>query len=114
MSMVDELERLASLRASGVLSDDEFQRAKAALIDGSAQAARSARPAGASFWRVDRLRRSADDRWIGGVCGGIGSLTGTEGWIWRLLFALGLLAGGAGGVLYLLMWILVPSENDAP
>ena len=31
-------------------------------------------------------------------------------WVWRLLFALLLLCGGAGLVLYLLLWIFVPTE----
>jgi phage shock protein C len=106
--MVDELERLATLRASGALSEEEFQRAKSALIESTSPAFSR----GSGIGRVDRLRRAADDRWIGGVCGGIGRLTGTESWIWRLLFSIGLLAGGVGGVLYMLMWILVPSEND--
>ena len=112
MSMVDELERHVTLRASGALSEEEFQRAKSALIDRSGQTGSPTRSLGSGIGRVDRLRRCADDRWIGGVCGGIGKLTGTESWIWRLLFAVGLLAGGVGGVLYMLMWILVPSEND--
>jgi phage shock protein C len=111
MSMVDELERLAALRASGALNEDEFLRAKAALIEAPNRQHEKA-PGLARVVRVDRLRRSVADRWIGGVCGGIGTLTGTESWIWRLLFALGLLVGGIGGVLYMLMWILVPSEND--
>jgi phage shock protein C len=111
MSMVDELERLAALRASGALTEDEFQRAKSALIE-QGDSMRARKPGLGSIVRVDQLRRSVNDRWIGGVCGGIGALTGTESWIWRLLFSLGLLVGGVGGVLYMLMWILVPSEND--
>ena len=44
------------------------------------------------------------------MCGGIARSTGLESWIWRLLFALLLLMGGAGLVIYALLWIFVPSE----
>ena len=56
------------------------------------------------------LRRSRDDRWLGGVCGGIARVTGVESWIWRLLFALLALCAGTGALVYLLMWILVPAD----
>ena len=103
MSLVDELARLEQLRASGALSDDEFQRAKSRLLDSPAPPADAASA-------INRLRRSRDDRWIGGVCGGIARVSGVESWIWRLLFALLLLFGGTGLVIYLLLWIFVPEE----
>jgi len=37
MSLSDELEKLQQLHRSGVLSDREFAKAKAALLDGSAK-----------------------------------------------------------------------------
>jgi len=107
MSMVDEFERLAELHRSGALTDDEYGRAKEALLARQS----SARPAG-GVPRIDRLRRSASDRWIGGVCGGVGAYTGTESWIWRLLFVAALLMGGVGAAVYVLMWFFVPSEYD--
>jgi len=107
MSLVDEFERLAALHRSGALTDDEYERAKAALLD------QSHRPrVERGVRRIDRLRRSSADRWIGGVCGGIAAYTGTESWIWRLLFVAALLMGGVGAALYLLMWFFVPSEYD--
>ena len=104
MSLADELARLEELRQRGVLSDDEFARAKARILDGAAGA-----PALAA---VGRLRRSRGDRWIGGVCGGLAAATGVEAWIWRLV-ALGLaFFGGTGVLLYLLLWLLVPEAAD--
>jgi len=38
MSIVDELEKLEDLRRRGVLDDDEFAKAKAALLDGTPDA----------------------------------------------------------------------------
>ena len=59
---------------------------------------------------VNALRRSRDDRWIAGVCGGLAKSTAMESWVWRLIFALLLLFGGAGLLAYALMWIFVPAE----
>ena len=103
MSLVDELARLEEMRARGTLSEDEFQRAKASLIG---EQAAEATPASA----INRLRRSRSDKWLGGVCAGIGQVSGIEPWIWRLMFALLFLFGGTGLVVYLLLWIFVPLE----
>ena len=104
MSLVEELARLEEMRARGTLSEEEFQRAKARLID-TGGAAPS--PAAAA---VNRLRRSRSDKWLGGVCAGIGQATGIDAWIWRLLFTLLFLFGGTGLLAYLLLWIFVPLE----
>jgi phage shock protein C len=105
MALSEELERLDELRRRGVLSDDEFARAKTRLLD--ATAPRSAPPALAA---LNALRRSRSDRWIAGVCGGLAPATGADAWVWRLLFAILFFCGGAGLVIYLLLWIFVPAE----
>jgi phage shock protein PspC (stress-responsive transcriptional regulator) len=104
MSLVEELARLEEMRARGSLSEEEFQRAKAKLID--AQAAPPS-PAAAA---INRLRRSRSDKWLGGVCAGIGQVSGIDAWIWRLMFVLLFMFGGTGLVAYLLLWIFVPLE----
>ena len=52
----------------------------------------------------------ADDRWIGGVCGGLALATGVEAWLWRLMFVLFTLTFGFGVAIYVLLWIFVPEE----
>ena len=47
----------------------------------------------------------------GGICGGLGKVSGMESWIWRLVFALFTISFGFGLVIYLLLWIFVPDEN---
>ena len=59
---------------------------------------------------VNGLRRTGGDRWIGGVCGGLARATGMEAWAWRLIFTVIFLCGGAGLLLYVLLWIFVPAE----
>ena len=105
MSLSDELGKLDELHQRGVLTDEEFSRAKSRLLHG-APAAEDA-PAVAA---INALRRSRTDKWIAGVCGGLARSTGVESWAWRLLFALLLLFGGTGLVLYVLLWIFVPRE----
>ena len=105
MSLSDELSKLAELRASGTLTDQEFTRAKERLLN----AERSQEPAPISP-AVNSFRRSRNDRWIGGVCGGIARSTAVESWVWRLLFAVMFLCFGAGLLVYLLLWMFVPSD----
>jgi phage shock protein PspC (stress-responsive transcriptional regulator) len=105
MSLVDELARLEEMRARGTLSEDEFQRAKVRLIDAQAE------PAAPSAAAINRLRRSRSDKWLGGVCAGIGQVSGIDTWIWRLTFVLLLVFGGVGVFAYLLLWIFVPLED---
>jgi len=109
MALSDEIAKLQELHQSGALTEDEFARAKARLIDGAGTQPPAAPPS-ATIAAINALRRSRDDRWIAGVCGGIAVATGVESWIWRLLFAVLLLCGGAGLIVYLLLWIFVPSE----
>lgn len=105
MALADELGKLAELRANGGLTEEEFSRAKQRLLNFEQSASRD--PLSST---VNALRRSRTDRWFGGVCGGIARLTGTDAWVWRLLFTALFICAGAGLLLYLLLWIFVPSE----
>lgn len=110
MNDAEELNKLADLHARGVLSDDEFAKAKARVLNGQTAYASGAAPA-PSLGAVNGLRRARVDRWLGGVCGGIARSTGLDAWIWRLIFTLLFLASFGGIVLiYILLWIFVPEE----
>lgn len=110
MSDSEELARLAELHQRGALSDEEFARAKARLLSGEASA-RGGAAANPAVSVINSLRRSREDRWLGGVCGGIAQLSGIAAWFWRLVFALLLLCGGTGLLIYLLMWVFVPLDE---
>lgn len=105
MVLADELRKLADLRASGGLTEEEFTRAKERLLN--ADAALHGDPLRAT---VNTFKRSRADRWIGGVCGGIARSSGVDAWVWRLIFATLFIFAGAGLVVYLLLWLFVPSE----
>jgi phage shock protein PspC (stress-responsive transcriptional regulator) len=106
MALADELAKLAELRANGGLTEEEFKRAKERLLN--VEPTRLDHEPLASA--VNAFRRSRTDRWLGGVCGGMARSTGTESWIWRLLFAVLFIFAGAGLLLYLLLWLFVPSD----
>jgi phage shock protein C len=54
------------------------------------------------------LRRSTTDKMLGGVCGGLAEHTGIDSLVWRAGFVAVTLAGGAGVLVYLLLWVLMP------
>ena len=62
---------------------------------------------------IRRLYRSTDDRMIAGVCAGLAEYIDIDPTIVRLLFVLGLLAGGATFWAYLVMMLVVPEELSA-
>ena len=104
MTLADELSKLAELRANGGLTEEEFKRAKERLLN-----IEQTRSNDQLATVVNSFRRSRTDRWFGGVCGGIARSTGVEAWVWRLLFAALFICAGVGLVLYVLLWIFVPS-----
>lgn len=58
---------------------------------------------------VKKLYRSANDKILGGVCGGIAEYFQTDPTIVRLLFVLLLLASfGTAVIGYLIAWIIIP------
>ena len=110
MNDAEELSKLADLHARGVLSDEEFAKAKARLLGGHAPGGTGGGASAPNLGAVNGLRRARVDRWVGGVYGGIARVTGLDSWVWRLIFTVLFLAFGSGILLYLLLWIFVPEE----
>jgi phage shock protein PspC (stress-responsive transcriptional regulator) len=60
---------------------------------------------------VRKLRRSRSDRMVAGVCGGIASMVGADAALIRILLVAATLLGfGAGAIIYLACWLIVPEE----
>jgi phage shock protein C len=115
MPLPDELEQLTALHERGALTDEEFALAKKRLLEGSPDPVKSTgRSRAESTSTLSRLHRSLADRWIGGVCGGLGELTGIPAWSWRILFVLATFLHGLGLLMYILLWIFVPVQAVAP
>jgi phage shock protein PspC (stress-responsive transcriptional regulator) len=63
-----------------------------------------------SNW-LQNLTKSDNDKWIGGVCGGLGESSPVPSWAWRLLFVTLVICFGTGILLYILLWIFIPSKT---
>lgn len=61
---------------------------------------------------VARLRRSATDKHIAGVAGGLARHLDVDPLLVRIGFVVAALFGGVGVLLYGALWLLVPSETD--
>jgi phage shock protein PspC (stress-responsive transcriptional regulator) len=59
-----------------------------------------------------RLRRSGDDRMLGGVAGGIARCLNADATLVRVIIAALALFTGAGAALYLAAWLLIPADGD--
>lgn len=58
-----------------------------------------------------RLTRSAKNRVIAGVCGGLGDYLGIDAGLVRIFFVLLGIGRGFGVLIYLLLWLLIPRED---
>jgi phage shock protein PspC (stress-responsive transcriptional regulator) len=57
-------------------------------------------------------RRSREDAWIAGVCGGLGRYAGRDPYWFRVLFVVGtILSGGIGILVYIGLWLAIPLEQ---
>jgi phage shock protein C len=57
------------------------------------------------------LRRSRHKRMLAGVCGGLAEFFGISSFWFRLAFLIAAMPGGVPGItLYLLAWLIIPSE----
>lgn len=57
---------------------------------------------------VHKLHRSITDKQVGGVCGGLGEYFGIDSSLVRVGFVVFTLAGGAGILLYVILWAILP------
>jgi phage shock protein C len=59
-----------------------------------------------------RLYRKREGRIVAGVCTGLADYLGIDVTIIRLVFAALTVFGGAGVLLYLIAWLVVPEEDE--
>jgi len=57
-----------------------------------------------------KLTRNIENKVIGGVCSGLSDYFGVDSLIVRLGFLFSFLFFGAGPLVYLILWILVPKK----
>ena len=59
-----------------------------------------------------KLRRTMEDKIIAGICGGIAKTIDVNPTTLRWIFVLLVVFGGISGWIYIIMWIIIPSDND--
>lgn len=103
----------AILAGMGRIEDFEQMDAEAGAAAGSYA---SSAAAASSFTSVEEprgsLHRSSNDKIIGGVCGGLSHYLKIDPAVIRILFALITFGGfGAGLLIYIVMWIILPEKE---
>lgn len=59
-----------------------------------------------------KLTRTTSDKWIAGVCGGLADYTGIDATVIRVVALVAFILGaGSLGIIYLVMWALVPKDT---
>lgn len=59
----------------------------------------------------DKLKRSYNNRMLGGVCAGLADYFETDPTLVRLVFVLFLFAGGGSLLAYIILWLVIPCEG---
>ena len=59
----------------------------------------------------NKLYRSESDKMVAGVAGGLGEYLNIDSSIIRILFVIITLLGGSGILLYLILWIIIPTQS---
>ena len=57
-----------------------------------------------------KLYRSRTERWLAGVCGGLGKYFAVDPTLVRVIFVLFALTFGSGFLIYLVLWIVIPQR----
>lgn len=59
-----------------------------------------------------KLYRSETNKVLGGVCGGLGEYFNIDPTIVRIIFILMAVFGGSGILIYIILWLVIPSESS--
>jgi phage shock protein PspC (stress-responsive transcriptional regulator) len=59
----------------------------------------------------NRIKRSNNNKMLGGVAGGLGNYFNIDPVIFRALFIIAVLGWGTGFLLYIILWIIIPEEK---
>lgn len=73
-----------------------------------AQLAAQATPGSGYAAPVKKLMRSSRDKKLGGVCAGLAEYFDIDPTIVRVVWLLAFLCAGAGGLVYIVLWIVLP------
>ncbi|MDL2231642.1 PspC domain-containing protein [Porphyromonadaceae bacterium OttesenSCG-928-L07] len=116
--VMDELEvRIAELLSESLTSRQEVVNIslvnsiidQLGMPDGSTDSDENFKSANVNPDRVVRkFYRDPDDKWFGGVCGGLSAFLGIDVVVIRILFVIALFMGSLGFWLYIICWLVAP------
>lgn len=94
----------------------EADEAAAGATTGASSSTNTTNPQAQSETRKTRgrLHRDSSDKILGGVCSGIANYFNIDPAIVRIIMVLLIFGGGMGFLIYLLLWIFIPSRPLAP
>ena len=58
-----------------------------------------------------QLQRSSQNKVIGGVCAGLARYLGLDPVLVRIIFLVALIVFGAGPLIYIILWIVMPKSD---
>lgn len=58
----------------------------------------------------NKLVRDNNDKWLGGVCSGLANYFNIDPNIVRVIFAVATFFGGASVLVYLVLWVIMPTQ----
>ena len=58
------------------------------------------------------IKRDTNNKVIAGVCAGLAKSLEVDPIIMRLIFVVGFVAFGVGPIIYLLLWLIMPKEEN--
>lgn len=62
--------------------------------------------------KIKKMFRNPDDRVLGGVSGGLAAYFGVDATVVRLIFVISIFLGGAGLIIYFILWIITPEAKS--
>jgi len=91
--------------------DAEYQGARASTTGAKTSAEAGPQPQG--HIRPERFFRDENNKLVGGVCAGLAAYFGIDKLVVRILFIIFTLGFGFGFIIYLILWVAIPSTASA-
>ncbi len=104
---IDELIKIMGT-VDDIIREDTRSEAGEGEEDGKPRQDKSGRK---EYQTGRRLYRNPDDVVIAGVCSGLAAFFGIDPVIVRLLFAISVFFGGAGVIIYIVLWVVMPEAK---
>jgi phage shock protein PspC (stress-responsive transcriptional regulator) len=110
--MVKKIKEVEKKSVKKIANNLQIQKVEETPTNSEARSENTSNNSGNTNSATPRLFRSETDKMIGGVAGGIAKYLDIDSVIIRLFFLILLFGAGSGFLIYILLWIILPSENS--